>query len=103
MVSQCADASYGITANLNPTGTQLTFSATNGDSGAPTLGNQGNITDTTPALQTPISLAKTPINGSVDSTTLGSLSILSTDTLSGNITIGKTSSTSARPTTRRPC
>jgi flagellin len=83
------DASYGITANLNPAGTQLTFSATNGDSGTPTLGNQGNITDTTPALQTPISLTNTPINGSVDATTLGSLSILSTDTLSGSITLGK--------------
>ncbi len=82
------DASYGITATLNPAGTQLTFSATNGDSGAPTLGNQGNITDTTPAIQTPISLTKTPSGGSVDSTTLGSLSILSTDTLSGSITIG---------------
>jgi flagellin len=82
------DAAYGITATLNPAGTQLTFSATNGDSGRPTLGNEGTITDTTPALQTPISLTKTPTSGSVDSTTLGSLSILSTDTLSGSITIG---------------
>jgi flagellin len=82
------DAAYGITANLNPAGTSLSFSATNGDSGTPTLGNEGTITDTTPALQTPISLTKTPTSGSVDSTTLGSLSILSTDTLSGSITIG---------------
>jgi flagellin len=82
------DASYGITATLDPAGTQLTFSATNGDTGTPTLGNQGNITDTTPALQTPISLTKAPINGSVDSTTLGSVAILSTDTLSGSLTIG---------------
>jgi flagellin len=82
------DASYGITATLDPAGTQLTFSATNGDTGTPTLGNQGNITDTTPALQTSISLTKAPINGSVDSTTLGSVAILSTDTLSGSLTIG---------------
>jgi flagellin len=82
------DAAYGITATLNPAGTSLSFSATNGDSGTPTLGNEGTLTDTTPALQTPISLTNTPTSGSVDSTTLGSLSILSTDTLSGSITIG---------------
>jgi len=34
------------------------------------------LTDTTPALQTPISLTNTPTSGLVDSTTLGSLSIL---------------------------
>jgi len=46
------------------------------------------LTDTTPALQTPISLTNTPTSGLVDSTTLGSLSILDTDTLSGSIAIG---------------
>jgi flagellin len=82
------DASYGITATLDTAGTQLTFSATNGDSGTPTLGNEGSLTDTTPAVQTSISLSDTPTNGSANSTTLGSLSILSTDTLSGSIAIG---------------
>ncbi len=82
------DATYGITATLNPAGTSLTFTATNGDSGTPTLGNEGNLTDTTPAVETPISLTETPTTGLPDSTTLGTLSILSTDTLTGSLDIG---------------
>jgi len=82
------DASYGITATLNQAGTALTFTATTGDSGTPTLGNQGNITDNTPAGQTAIALTDTPTPGTVNDTTLGTLSILSTDTLSGSLGIG---------------
>jgi flagellin len=83
------DASYGITAALNLAGTELTFSATAGDSGAPAIGNMGNLTDTTPAAVTRIGMTETPTNGTADSTTLGSLSLPSTDTLSGALTFGQ--------------
>jgi flagellin len=82
------DAAYGVTASLNQAGTVLSFTATAGDTGAPALGNLGLITDTTPTGVTPISLIDVPTEGA-DSTALGSLSIPSTDTLSGGLTIGQ--------------
>jgi flagellin len=81
-------AGYGITAALNPSGTQITFSASSGDAGAPTLGNQGTLFDTTPSLATAISLSETPTSGLANVTDLGYLNILSTDTLSGTLNIG---------------
>ena len=80
--------SYGITATPNQQGTSLTFTATQGDSGTPTLGNNGSITVSLPANPTSIGLTDTPTTGEADSTTLGSLTVLSTDTLSGSLTIG---------------
>jgi len=84
------DAGYGITAVLNQAGTSLSFSATTGDAGTPTLGNVGQIADVTPAGSTVITLTNTPTgSGSTSSTQLGTLSnVLSTDTLSGSLTIG---------------
>jgi flagellin len=79
---------YGITATMNQAGTDLVFSATSGDTGTPTLSNEGIITDTTPSQATTITLGNTPTVGEASITTLGSLSILSTDTLSGSLTIG---------------
>ena len=82
------DAAYGITAALNQAGTQLSFSATSGDASTPTLGNEGNIADVTPAGQTAASLTDQPTTGA-SSTTLGSLTnMLSTETLSGSLKIG---------------
>jgi flagellin len=78
----------GITATLNKAGTGLSFTATNGDSGTPTIGNYGNITDTTVSTQTAVSITSTPTSGVANSSTLGSLSISSLDTLSGSMTIG---------------
>jgi len=83
------DASYGITATLNQAGTALSFAATAGDAGAPSLGNEGIITDTTPAAVTPISLTEVPTSGAPDSSSLGTLIIPGTDTLSGSLTIGQ--------------
>ena len=83
-----SDNALGITASLNKTGTQLSFAATSGDAGTPTIGNYGNIVDTTGAVQTNIALTDTPTSGVPNSTTLGSLSIASTDTLSGSLQIG---------------
>jgi flagellin len=78
----------GITATLNKAGTGLSFTATNGDSGTPTIGNYGNITDTTVSTQTAVSITSTPTSGVANSSTLGSVSISSLDTLSGSMTIG---------------
>jgi flagellin len=83
------DAGYGITATLNPSGTSLSFTSSAGDTGTPTLGNEGSITDTTPAVQTAIGLTETPATGTTASTTLGSLAILNTDRLSGSLGIGQ--------------
>ena len=82
------DPSYGITASLDPAGKVLTFTATAGDAGAPTLGNSGNIVATLPPNPTPIVLSSVPTVDTPNSTTLGSLTILSTDTLSGSLVIG---------------
>jgi len=83
-----AQAGYGITATLNQAGTSVTFTGTTGDVGSPTLGNDGNITATLPANPTAISLTDTPTSGQANATDLGSLTILSTDTLSGSLGIG---------------
>ena len=83
-----SDDALGITATIDKAGTQLSFSATAGDAGAPTIGNYGNIVDTTGATQTNIALTDTPTTGVPNSTTLGSLSIASTDGLSGSLKIG---------------
>jgi len=82
------DVLYGITATPNQAGTSLSFTATTGDAGTPTLGNAGSITDTTLPVQTSISLTATPTSSAQSLTTLGSLSIAGTDTLSGSLTIG---------------
>ena len=82
------DASYGITASLDPTGTVLTFTASAGDTGAPTLGNNGSIVATLPPNPAAISLSNVPTVGTANTTTLGSLTILSTNTLSGSLVIG---------------
>lgn len=81
-------ASYGITATLNQAGTQLSFTATNGDAGAPTIGNEGILTDTTPSVQTAITLSEIPTDGVANISTLGLLAIPNTDTLSGSLQIG---------------
>jgi flagellin len=83
------DSSYGITAQLNQAQTILTLTSTN-PSGVtqPTFGNDGNITTTLPPDPTAISLADTPTTDQPNSTTLGTLTVLSTDTLSGSLTIG---------------
>ena len=83
-----AQAGYGITATLNQAGTSLTFTASTGDAGSPTLGNDGNITATLPANPTAITLSDTPTTGVANSTDLGALTILSTDTLTGSLGIG---------------
>jgi flagellin len=82
------DIGYGITATLNQQGNKITFTATPGDLGAPTLANVGNITTTLPANPTPITLTESPSTATSGSTTLGTLNILSTDTLSGSLVIG---------------
>lgn len=82
------DASYGITATLNAAGDTLTFTKTVGDTGTPTLTNVGNITTTLPANPTAITLTETPINAASQTTNLGTLNLLSTDTLGGSLTIG---------------
>jgi flagellin len=83
-----SDSALGITATLDKTGTGLSFTATTGDAGNPTIGNYGNIYDTTGSTQTAISLADTPTTGTANSSTLGSLSVASNDTLSGSLVIG---------------
>jgi flagellin len=82
------DASYGITATPNQAGTSLTFTATATDVGTPTLANSGNITTTLPANPVAIAITETPSTVTPTTTTLGTLNILSTDTLSGSIGIG---------------
>ena len=83
------DALYGITANLNQAGTILSFVSTNPSASTqPTLSNTGNITTTLPANPTAISLTEIPSTSGANSTNLGSLTILSTDTLSGSMSIG---------------
>ncbi len=94
-----ADAAYGIVATLNQTqetvngqtqaaGTVLSFSANSADTGTPTIGNSGSITDTTIAIQTAVNIADVPTSGAANTTALGSLSIAGTDTLSGSLQIG---------------
>ena len=83
-----SDNALGITASIDKAGTQLSFAATNGDAGTPTIGNYGNITDTTVSTQTAVSITGTPTSGVANSSTLGSVSISSLDTLGGSITIG---------------
>jgi flagellin len=83
------DASYGITAQLNQAGTSLTFSATTGDTGAPTIGNQGNLTEITPAGTTSISLTNQP-SASQSYYSVG---------ISGNVTDTSTSATVGNKTT----
>lgn len=65
------NASAGITATLDPTGTILTFKATAGDAGVPTVANVGNITTTLPANPTPITLTETPASGTPPNHQLG--------------------------------
>jgi len=95
-----ADAAYGIVASLNQTaemvngtnqaaGTVLTFSANSADSGAPTIGNQGNISDVTPAGQTSITMTNQP-TASQNYYSLG---------ISGSVTDTSTSATVGGKTT----
>jgi flagellin len=84
------DQQYGILAQLNQAGTTLSFTASSGDSGTPTLGNVGYISDATPSTSTAISLTDVPTAaGSASSTTVGNITALpSNSTLSGTLTIG---------------
>jgi flagellin len=85
-------AGYGVTASLNTTpvnghaaGTLLTF--TTADPAVIISGN--GLTQTAPAgVPTSISLLDTPTDNAANSTTLGTVNILSTDTLSGSLVIG---------------
>ena len=83
-----SNATAGITATLNKAGTGLSFAADSADSGTPTIGNYGNITDTSVSTQTAVSITSVPTSGVANSSTLGSVSISSLDTLSGSMTIG---------------
>jgi len=83
-----SDNALGITATLDKAGTGLSFAATSGDAGTPTIGNYGNIVDTTGATQTDITLTDIPTNGVPNSSTLGSVAIAGTNTLSGSLEIG---------------
>jgi flagellin len=83
-----SDSALGITASLDKSGTQLSFTADASNSGTATIGNYGNITDTTVSTQTAVSITSTPTTGVANSSTLGSLTIAATDTLSGSMTIG---------------
>jgi flagellin len=82
------DTALGITATLDKTGTQLSFTADSTDAGTPTIGNYGNIVDTTGSTTTAVTLTDSPTSGVANSSTLGSLSIASTNTLSGSLVIG---------------
>ncbi len=83
-----ANAGLGITAAISGSGNNvLQFTSTGGADHA-TIGNDGSLTDTTIPVQTSTSLTNRPSTGSANTTTLGSLSIPSGDTLSGSLTIG---------------
>jgi flagellin len=81
------DATYGITATLNSTGTALSFAATSTDTGSnPAISNSGNIAVTTPAVVTNLTLGNVPTSDAANSTTLGTLAL--SGTLSGSIKLG---------------
>jgi flagellin len=87
------DAAYGITATLNGAGTGLTFAATGGDGGVPTMVG-ASLTDTTPitALSTTVTsipIINTPYYGQVGTFTVAA----SGDALSGTLKIGQTTIT----------
>jgi flagellin len=85
-------AAYGITASLNPAGTTLLFTATSGDAVNPLISNTGNITDTTPAVATDLTMTDVPTPGLAPSTELGTVAL--SGTLTGSIAFGTLASNS---------
>jgi len=87
-----SDATYGITAALDSTGKILSFTATSGDTGSnPSISNSGNITVTTPAVVTDLTLGNVPTAAAANSTQLGTVAM--SGTLSGTIALGSKSIT----------
>jgi flagellin len=83
-----ANAGLGITAAISGSGNNvLQFTSTGGADKA-TIGNSGNLTDSTVPVLVSTGFTNTPTTGTPNSTTLGSLSIASSDTLSGSLVIG---------------
>jgi flagellin len=83
------NSTYGITASLNQAGTVLSFTATSTDPSSdsnPSIANSGNITDTTPAVVTNLTVGNLPTPGVADASQLGTVAM--SGTLSGSITLG---------------
>jgi flagellin len=83
------DVAYGITATLNGAGTQLTFAATGGDLGVPTMVGAA-LTDTTPTSTVSTAVSSIPIVNTAYYGQVGTFTVAaSADALSGTMQIGQ--------------
>ena len=83
------DAAYGITATLNGPGTSMTFAATAGDAGVPTMVGAA-LTDTTGAATVNTAVTSIPTLNTAYYGQVGVFSVAASgDALSGTLTIGQ--------------
>jgi len=83
------DVAYGITATLNGAGTQLTFSATGGDTGVPTMVGAA-LTDTTPASTVSTAISSVATIDTAYYAQVGAFTVAASgDALSGSLQIGQ--------------
>jgi flagellin len=83
------DVAYGITATLNGAGTQLTFAATGGDAGVPTMVGAA-LTDTTPASTVSTAISSIATIDTAYYAQVGAFTVAASgDALSGTLQIGQ--------------
>ena len=83
------DVADGITATLNAAGTQLTFAATGGDLGVPTMVGAA-LTDTTPISTVSTAVSSIPIVNTAYYGQVGTFTVAASgDALSGTLQIGQ--------------
>jgi flagellin len=83
------DAAYGITATLNGAGTQMTFAATGGDLGVPTMAGAA-LTDTTPITTANTALISIPTINAAYYAQVGTFAVAASgDALTGTFKIGQ--------------
>jgi flagellin len=83
------DIAYGITATLNAAGTSMTFAATGGDLGVPTMVG-ATLTDTTPISTVSTALSSMPTTNTAYYSQVGTFTVAAaSDALSGTMQIGQ--------------
>jgi flagellin len=83
------DVAYGITATLSGAGTQLTFAATGGDAGVPTMVGAA-LTDTTPASTVSTAVSSVATIATAYYAQVGTFTVAASgDALSGSLQIGQ--------------
>jgi flagellin len=83
------DVAYGITATLNGAGTGLTFAATGGDLGVPTMVG-ASLTDTTPIATVSTAVSSIPTIATAYDGQVGTFTVAASgDALSGTLKIGQ--------------